>query len=138
MTLAIKKSLPYTTLIMMILCQLAHGQPGMSDQQMQQMMLQAQEAQKCFSKLDQSSFDALETKGKKMEAEIKALCTAGKRDEAMSTAMKFSKQMQNDPQLKAMLECSKLMQGAMAGMPQPYLPTEVDDQGEAGHVCDDF
>jgi 3'-phosphoadenosine 5'-phosphosulfate (PAPS) 3'-phosphatase len=112
--------------------------PGMSEQQMQQMMMQAQEAQKCFSKLDQSKFDELEAKGKKMQAEIKALCAAGKRDKATSTVMKYSKEMQNDPHLKAMRKCGELMAGSMAGMPQlNMLPTE-DSQEEAGHICDDI
>jgi hypothetical protein len=138
MTLALKQSLKYTAFTLLTLTPLAHAQPGMSDQQMQQMMLQAQEAQKCFSELDQSKFQELETKGKKMEAEIKELCAAGKRDEAMSRVMKFSKQMQNDPEMKALRKCGELMQGAMAGMPQPYMPPDMDDQEEGGHVCDDM
>jgi NaMN:DMB phosphoribosyltransferase len=138
MTLSLKQSLKYASFTILTLSQIAHAQPGMSDQQLQQMMKQAEEAQKCFSKIDQSKFDELEAKGTKMEAEIKSLCAAGKRDEAMSSAIKFSKQMHNDPQLKALRECSELMQGAMAGMPQPYLPPEMDDEDEGGHVCDDM
>jgi hypothetical protein len=138
MTSALKQSIKYTIFTLLTFTQLAQAQPGMSDQQMQQMMLQAQEAQKCFSKLDQSTFQELEAKGKKMEAEVKTLCKAGKRDEAMSKVMKFSKQMHNDPKMKALRECGELMQGAMAGMPQPYMPPDLDDQEEGGHVCDDI
>lgn len=111
---------------------------AMSDEQMQQMMQQAQEAQKCFAKLDQSKFKGIENKGKKMESEIRSLCKAGKRDEAMSTAMIFSREIHNDPDLKALRECSEMMQGAMAQMPQPFMPPTTDELERAGHVCDDF
>jgi predicted Zn-dependent protease len=138
MKLFTKQALSYTVLTLLLLSQASHAEPGMSDQQIQQMMQQAEEAKKCFSKLDQSKFDELETRGKEMEAKIKALCTAGQRDEAMSSAMKFSKQMQDDPQIKALRECSKLMEGSMAEMELPYMQTEEDEQEESGHVCDDM
>lgn len=121
----------------MFLAQSAHAAPGMNEQQMQQMMLDAQKAQACFSKFDKATFDEIEAKGRKMESEIKALCAAGKRDEAMSTAMKYGKQMHNDPKMKEIRKCSELMQGAMAAMPQPFMPPTEEDR-EAGHICDDM
>lgn len=131
----IKQSLLYIGFTLLTLAQGAHGAPGMNDQQMQQMMMQAQE---CFSKLDQSKFKELEARGKQMEADIKALCKAGKRDQAMNTAMKYGKEMQDDPQLKALRECGKKLEGMMASMPQPYTPP-IDEEGEkGGHVCDDM
>jgi hypothetical protein len=138
MTLSIKQSLQYTTFTLLILAQAAHGAPGMNDQHVQQMMLQVQEAQKCFSKLDRSKFDEIAAKGKKMEAEIKALCAAGKRDKAMSTAMKFSQQMQNDPLTKEMQKCSEMMDSAMGDMPQSDLLSTAQEREEDGHVCDNM
>jgi SMC interacting uncharacterized protein involved in chromosome segregation len=105
---------------------------------MQQMMQQAQEAQKCFAKLDQSMFGQIEAKGKRMESEIRSLCRAGKRDEAMSAAMKFSREIHDDPNMKALRQCSEKMQGAMAQMPQPFMPPTTEELERAGHVCDDF
>ena len=111
---------------------------GMSEEQIQQMILQTQAAQECFGEIDQSAFAELEAKGKKMEAEIKALCAEGKRDEAMSTAMKYGMEMQNDPQIKEMRKCGEMMQGMMDNMPQPYMPPSTDDSEDGGHICDDM
>lgn len=111
---------------------------AMSNEQMQQMMQQAQEAQKCFAQLDQSKFAEIEAKGRRMESEIRSLCQAGKRNEAMSSAMKFSREMHNDPHLEAVRKCGEMMQGAMAQMPQPFMPPTTDELERAGHVCDEF
>jgi mannitol-specific phosphotransferase system IIBC component len=138
MTLSTKHALISSFSTLLILTQIGHAAPGMSDQQMQQMMLKAQEAQKCFSKLDRSKFDEIEAKGKKMQAEIKALCDAGKRDKAMSTAMEFSKQMENDPLTIEMRKCSEMMDGAMGGMPQSFMPTAEDGEEDEGHICDNI
>ncbi|MES9817272.1 MAG: hypothetical protein ACH255_13720 [Candidatus Thiodiazotropha sp.] len=133
-----KQSVTFTLAALSLLFHTAHAAPGMSEQQMQQMMMQAQEAQKCFSKIDQSQLDELEAKGKKMEADIKALCAAGKRDKAMSAAMKYSKQMYNDPKMKEMRKCGEMMKDMMAGMPQPHMPPTVEEREQAGHICDDI
>jgi hypothetical protein len=133
-----KQSLSYGVLLLVSLSQTSHASPDMNDQQMQQMMQRAEEAQKCFSKLDQSTLSELEARGKEMEAKIKALCSAGQRDEAMSSAMKYSKQIHDDPQLKALRECGEIMDGVMADMPQTHIPSEEDEQEESGHVCDDI
>jgi Skp family chaperone for outer membrane proteins len=131
MTLSIKQSLLLSSCTLLILAQTAHAVPGMGDQQMMQKL---EKAQKCFSQLDQSKFKEFEAKSRKMETEIKALCAAGKRDKAMSTAMKFSKQMHSEPHLKEMQKCSELMEGAMTGMSQSI----EEEQEETGHVCDNM
>lgn len=108
--------------------------PGMSQEQMQQMM----QAQACFENIDQSKFKDLEAKGKQMEQEIKALCEAGKRDEAESTAIKYGMEMNNDPALQEMKKCGELMQGMMAQM-ESFLPSvpEVNENDDS-HLCDDM
>ncbi|MFV1921246.1 MAG: hypothetical protein ACMZ63_01360 [Methylotenera sp.] len=108
---------------------------GMSPEQMQQMMKQAEAAQACMEKVDQSKLEALEVKGKKMQAEIQALCKAGKRDKAMTTAMEYSMQMKNDPALKEMSKCGEMMQGMM---PKPYSPIQEGPDGKPSHVCDNI
>jgi hypothetical protein len=123
-------------LSLLLFSQMTSAAPGMSEQQMQMM----QQAQECFSKLDQSKFGELEAKGKKMEAEIKALCKAGKRDKAMSTAMKYSKEMNDDPQLKAMRKCSEQMKGMMGDMPGSSFgsSSSTKQQKKEAHICDDM
>ena len=108
---------------------------GMSPEQMQQMMKQAEAAQACMEKVDQSKLEALEVKGKKMQAEIQALCKAGKRDKAMTTAMEYSMQMKNDPALKEMSKCGEMMQGMM---PKPFSPIDEGPDGKPSHVCDNI
>jgi hypothetical protein len=123
-------------LSLMFPCLVVHANPtGMSEAQMQQMMKQAEAAQACMQKVDQSQLKALEIKGKKMQAEIKALCAAGKRDKAMSTAMEYSMQMKNDPALKEMSKCGEMMQGMM---PKPYSPIAEGPDGKPSHVCDNI
>ncbi|MCG7874723.1 MAG: hypothetical protein AB2672_17905 [Candidatus Thiodiazotropha endolucinida] len=138
MTSYIKQSVTFSLAALSLLFHTAHAAPGMSEQQMQQMMMRAQEAEECFSKIDKSQLEELEAKGKKMQADIKALCAAGKRDEAMSKAFKYSKQINNDPKIKEMRKCSEKMRGMMVNMPQPYMPPTVDEREKAGHVCDDM
>jgi hypothetical protein len=115
-------------------CLVALANPtGMNEAQMQQMMKQAEVMQTCMAKVDPSQLKALEAKGNKMQSEIKALCAAGKRDKAMSTAMEYSMQMKNDPALKEMSKCGEMMQGMM---PKPYSPIEEGPDGKPSHVCD--
>ena len=111
------------------------GPQGMDEQQMQQMMQQAEAMQKCFENIDPSAYENLEAKGKQMESDIKALCAAGKRDEAMSKAMKYGMEINNDPQLKEIRKCSEMMKGMMANMPQPYIPPTTDENSDE-HICD--
>ena len=96
------------------------------------------EVQECFSNIDQSNFAALEARGKEMEQEINRLCSSGKRDEAMKTAMKYGKEFSDSPEYQEIRKCSELMAGMMANMPMPFVPPEVDDNndGENGHICD--
>ena len=132
----LSRSIP--AVVILLFSQITQSAPGMNEQQMQQMQQMMQQAQKCFSKLDQSKFKELEAKGKRMHADIEALCKAGKRDKAMSTAMKYSKEMDNDPQLKEMRKCSEKMEGMMTNMPQTYMPPTSEDSEKDVHICDDL
>lgn len=132
----LSRSIP--AVVILLFSQIIQAAPGMNEQQMQQMQQMMLQAQECFNKLDKSKFNELEAKGKKMEAEIKALCKAGKRSKAMSTAMKYGKEMHNDPQLKEMRKCGEHMQGMMANMPQPFIPPTSEDSDKEGHICDDM
>ena len=94
--------------------------------------------QECFENIDQSSFTALESRGREMEQEISELCAAGKRDEAMKTGMKYGKEFNASPEYQEIRKCSELMQGMMANMPMPFVPPEVDEENDGGHICDDM
>ena len=121
------------TIFLSLFTSICLADQSMSEEQMAQ---QAQAAQECFAKIDQSNFAALEAKGKEMESEIKALCAAGKRDEAMSTAMKYGKEFNASAEMKEIRKCSELMKGMMANMPTPYMPPDIDEDNEDRHICD--
>lgn len=97
----------------------------MSEEQMQQMMENAGQMQDCMAQMDQEAMDAFAAKGEKVNAEIKKLCDAGKRDEAQNMAMDYGKEMASSKEMQAMQKCGMANQMAMTG------------QGEKpGHVCD--
>jgi len=111
-----------------------HANPtGMSEAQMQQMMKQAEAALACMNKVDQSKLEALEAESLKMKSKVKALCKAGKRDEATQTAINYSKNVNADPTLNAMTQCGQMMQGMM---PKAYSPINDDPASKSDHVCD--
>lgn len=107
---------------------------SMDQQQMQAMMVKAQKAQKCMSKIDQAEMQAVQKKMQQMQAEVDALCQAGKRAEAMDRAMAIAKQISQNPTLKQMKKCGEIMKDAI-----PLLP-EVANMPQEGkpkrHVCD--
>ncbi len=118
----------------------ALAQPqGINEADMQKMMQQAQKMQACMANVDRSKLKELENKGRQLEAEINELCAAGKRDEALSTAMREGLKMSNDPAVKAMRECSDLMPDISSMMPKIPYPggNGGEDKDESdGHICD--
>jgi len=102
---------------------------------MEKMMQQAEAAQACFEKIDESQLQALEQQGRKMEQEINALCKAGKPSEATSKALEYSLKMQKDPSFKQIQECSSYMEGMMPAL-KPYMAMAEGGASEASSVCD--
>lgn len=65
-----------------------------------------------------------------MHEELKTLCSAGKRDEAMSKAMAFGKEVASNSALQSMQKCGQGMQGMLP----PTGSSNTSDQ--PSHVCD--
>lgn len=99
---------------------------GINEKQMQQMM----EMQKCMANIDQSRLEAMSAKAEAMHGEIKALCDAGKRDKAQSTAIRYGQEMSNSPVMQEMKQCGEMARQMMQQMPM----TEKDFENR--HVCD--
>ena len=78
-----------TLLPMVTLAQNNAGAPA----DMEIMMEQVQKAQACMEQIDRSQLDTFEQDGRKMEAEIKALCASNKRDQAQKTALNYSRKL---------------------------------------------
>lgn len=119
-----------TTLMQTALAQ--NGQ--MSDEQMRQMMQNAKKMQECFSNVDQSAIKSLAERGKRIEAEVKALCKAGNRDDAQKTAMTFGREVNASKDMQAIKKCSSMGQAMMKD--SPWMVSEDGKNSKGGHICD--
>ncbi len=108
--------------------------PGMSGGDMQNMMLQMQKMQVCMQSVDQSRLKAYEQQANKVEAEVKSLCASGKRDEAQQRAIDLSQEFASDPDVRKMMECTKMMSSAMPKM--PFMDQANESGNSVKHVCD--
>jgi len=109
---------------------------GFDPQQMQGMMQKAQEMQACMKNIDQAEIKALEQQGKQMQAEVKKLCAAGKRDQAMDKAMAYGKEMAKSSAIQEMKKCGEKMQEMMPDLSQFAKDYSGDDS--EGHICDNW
>ncbi len=107
-------------------------QSGISHEQMEQLMQQAQQMQTCMARVDQQELMALGQRVQAMEEEVSSLCQAGKRSEAQSTVIKFGIAMSRDKNVQAARECGEMMRGMMPKIDYPT--SEKDFKGD--HVCD--
>jgi len=113
----------------------AQNFPNMGEMDMQLMMQQAQKTQECMGQIDQADLDAIEQRSKEVDAEIKSLCAAGKRDKAQKKAMAYGREMAKNPTVQEMQKCGEMMQGAMPQMQMPLMDQDVDYSSQ--HVCDE-
>ena len=112
---------------------LAQNNSGMP-MDMQKMMEQAMKAQACMEDIDTSEFDRIEKEGKAMEAEIKTLCDAGKRDEAQDTAIAYSRELMKQPAMQKVRQCSEHLRGMLPSMPFDNFEEEFENK----HICDEM
>jgi TolA-binding protein len=117
--------------------QMQQNMPALDAAQIQQMQARAQEMQACMENVDQAALEKLQQEGEAVGHEIKALCSAGKREQAQSRAMDYGRRIAGTPALAEMRKCGEMMQGMMAAMPMPNLPGQ-DGNGGASHVCDEI
>ena len=111
-------------------------QPGISQEQMQQLMQQAQQMQACMSRVDQSAMMEMGQKAQAVEAKIKSLCQAGKRDEALDTAIAFGRKMADDENIRIARECGKMAQKMLPDFKFPTSKAEAEAQNS--HICDAY
>ena len=109
-------------------------QLNMNQEQMQQLMQQAQQMQACMSRIDQVAMMEMGQKAQAMEAKIKSLCQANKRDEALNTAIEFGRSMANDENVKIARECGEMTRGML---PKIEYPTSKEDARNR-HICDSY
>lgn len=112
----------------------AQNYQNMSEADMQKMMQQMQQAQACMADVDQAELKKFEQRANQMEARVKSLCASGKRDEAEKEGIAFGKEVAGDPAMQKMQECSKMMAGAMPGIPATRQEAEAMHANR--HICD--
>jgi len=117
---------------------------GGNQLQMQGMMKKAQEMQACMQHVDQSKMHDFQQRGQQMAKEVKALCAAGKRTQALAKAMAYSQKMAADPALQEMKKCAEIMKGLVPGMMElakPYMDEKSGshnmDEPPSSHICDE-
>lgn len=126
--------LALTTCLTMLIGPTASAGGGMSEEQMQQMMKHAEEMQQCLGQVDQGAMKQLEAKSRKMQAEVKALCDAGKRDQAQSAAVQYGKDIANSGAMRELMKCGEMAK-QMMGQMSIMSPEQLEN---TGHVCDNM
>lgn len=124
--------LTFTTFSIIALTANAQYPAGMSEADMQQMMQGAGAIASCMGNIDQTAMERLGKESEQVYAEVKALCDAGKRDEAQAKAMTFAREKADDPTMQAIVECSTPAQGMMPQMQSALTVEELQNR----HVCD--
>jgi predicted lipoprotein len=104
----------------------------------QDMMVQMQEMAVCMQSIDQKEMKALGEESDAFEKEMKGLCNAGKRDEAQSKAIEFSKKMLNSSAIKTMVKCTEKIPASMKQMMPNMDPEEIAKDYRNHHVCDEI
>jgi hypothetical protein len=106
----------------------AQNFPGMTEADMQKI----QKMQSCIEKIDQEELKSIERRQNQFDAEVKALCAKGKRDEAQKKAILFEKEMMKNPVIKALSKCGEIAKGMMPEM--PFMNQAKERANE--HICD--
>ena len=110
----------------------AQDYPGLSSQQMQRMIQKAQEMRACMQNIDQTEMKALERQGQQMQAEVKKLCVAGKRDQALDKAIAFSQKVVKSSAMQEMKKCGDMMP-ELSQFAKDYSHDNSD-----GNICDNW
>ena len=105
-------------------------------QRMHGLTQRAQEMQACMKNIDQTEMKALEQQGKQIQAEVKKLCVAGKRDQALDKAIAFSQKVVKSTAMQEMKKCGEKMTEMMPDLSQ-YAKDYSSDNSE-GHICDNW
>lgn len=103
---------------------------------MQRMQQQAEASRACMNEIDPDRLEALKTRGEAVGREIETLCAAGKKDAALARGIAFHEELQGDPTIEKLRECSKGMTEMMKNMPG-FGPGELvrEEAPERDDIC---
>lgn len=86
----------------------------------------------CMENIDEEKMQEFEQRSQEFDNEVKALCAAGKRDEAEKKAAAFGKEIASDPIMQQIQKCNKMMESMLSKMDYNLKDADIDDR----HVCD--
>ena len=114
----------------------AGNQGSFNEADLQKMMEQAKNMQACTENIDKGQLKALETKGRQIQADVRALCKSDQRDKAQSTAIAFAMSMSDEPALKSMRKCMEMMPEMMSGIISKMPYEDLANNTSQKHICD--
>ena len=126
------KQLLTTAALLLTMPAFAQAPQGVSEQDMQTIMLQMQEMQECMANIDTTELKALEQRSKQLESEVKSLCSAGKRADAQDKAVDFSQEILASSAMQTMKKCTENIANTMPGLNVPDMAEQLKEK----HVCD--
>ncbi|MDD1620494.1 MAG: hypothetical protein LUQ11_03350 [Methylococcaceae bacterium] len=128
-----KKTIGFGLLILPLIAS-AQNYGGMDEAAMQKMMEQAQGMQTCMENIDQAEMEAFQQRAEQMDADVKALCAAGKRDAANARAVSFGREAASSKVMQQMKKCGEGMQQML---PKTATTATEHSGASARHICDD-
>lgn len=87
---------------------------------------QMQKMKDCMKNIDYKNISKIEKRGSEIARDIRVLCKKGKRNEAKSKGMIFTKEVWNAPELKTIRNCRFTVTGT----------SQFDYIDEHLHICD--
>jgi hypothetical protein len=130
---AMKKSIGFGLLLLPLVAG-AQNYGGMDEAAMQKMMQQAQGMQTCMENIDEAEMEAFQQRAEQMDADVKALCAAGKRDAANARAMSFGREAASSKVMQQMKKCGE---GMKPMLPKTATTAAEHSDAPARHICDD-
>lgn len=108
--------------------------PEEQQQFMNEMMKSASHMQACYEAAGgEEGMKELEARGRKLQADVEALCAAGERDKAHARAQAEATRMMQDPRAANLQKCAQDLSGKM-----PFMQELADPESylASNHICD--
>ena len=129
------KNTVFLLVFLLRLTSFAQGFQGMDEAEMQKMLKDMEKnLGSCMEDVDEDKMKEFEKRSQEFEKEVKALCADGKRDEAEKKAAAYGKEIADDPTMKQIQKCSKMMDSMLSKMDFNLKDVDVDTADR--HVCD--
>jgi hypothetical protein len=114
--------------VLWFLASRASAQTGSLD-----MLNNVQDLQKCMNSVGIDQMQRLAQQARQMGSEINALCTAGRKDEAVKRALTFAQQITHDPAMQKLSACSSGLAAQFSAI--PGLTSQTNSANIKNQLC---